>query len=416
MINNQLPMTNSATRSTHLVVGYWSLAIRCLVVLVVILLASGCAQGPEPRYRGPGTGGRLEYVPGVGIARKGALTQDDEQAMFALVTQAFEQKRWDAAITLSVAQTQKWPEGSRVVESILMRIRARLESARNQDPEEGLSQSITLERWMFLYLAPIHDERLQQLVNRDAETRAFVSELRALTVNEFVTRLTPDADALFNSYELDYALADCRTLLTYYLPVLELRRFRAEVAELTRDVAWLMYAARAFDAVIDISFDLLAMNPPPAVKADALYIQGQAQRRNGAHAIAANTFGLLFSGAGLRDTDTRWRPHALLWQINETMDASKGPGYDLVPYERAMELLGEYELYAIENPNIDPALHEEFIALMERVYTIMIERDLTSADTYSRLGESGAEEYYIASAAKWEAERDARIAQLRRAQ
>jgi hypothetical protein len=390
--------------------------MKYITLVVIALLAAAGAEGPEPRYHGPGAGGPLRYEPGVGITRKDALPSTDEQAQYALVLKAFEEQRWEATIVLSIAQTQSWPEGSRVVESILMRVRARLELGRDQDPEEGLAQTITLERWLFLYLAPINDDRLQQLIARDAQTRAFISELRQTSVNEFVTRLTPDADALYDSGHLGLALADCRTLLTYYLPVLELRRFRAEVAELTRDVAWLMYAARAFDAVIDISLDLLAMNPSPAVKADALFIQGQAQRRNGAHFIAANTFGLLFNGAGLRDTDTRWRPHALMWQINETMEASKGPGYDQVPYERALELLGEYELYAIENPNIDEPLHEEFIALMDKVYTIMIQRDLTSADTYSRLGESGAEEYYIASAAKWEAERDARIAELRKAQ
>src|SRR5690606_38553071 len=129
----------------------------------------------------------------------------------------------------------------------------------------------------------------------------------------------------------------------------------------------------------------------------------------------ANTFGYLFSGAGLRDTDTRWRPYALMWQINETMASSKGTGYDLLPYERALELLGEYELYAIENPNIPPSVHEEFIALLERVYGIMIERDLNSADTYSRLGESGARDYYIRRATDWEDERDKRVAALRKA-
>jgi hypothetical protein len=390
--------------------------MKHVALLLIPLLLAACAEGPVPRYAGPGSSGRLIYEPGVGITRKDALPSTDEQAQFALVTEAFEQQRWEATIVLSLAQTQRWPEGARVVEAILMRIRARLELGRDDNPEEGLPQTITLERWLFLYLAPINDDRLQRLISTDAQTRAFVTELRQTSVNDFVTRLAPDADALYDSGHLGLALADCRVLVTYYLPVLELRRFRAEVAELTRDVAWLMYAARAFDAVIDISLDLLAMNPSPAVKGDALFILGQAQRRNGAHFIAADTFGLLFNGAGLRDTDTRWRPHALMWQINETMESSKGPGYDLVPYERALELLGEYELYAIENPNIDEPLHEEFIALMEKVYTIMIERDLTSADTYSRLGESGAEQYYIDSAAKWEAERDARIAELRKAQ
>lgn len=396
-----------------LVIGNWLLVVRCSLAVAVLLVLAACAEGPIPRYSGPGSGGPLIYEPGVGITRKGALPQTDEQAQFALVQQAFENRNWAATIALSLVQTQAFPEGSRVVEALLMRITSRLEVARDADPQSGFSQNITLERWMFLYLSPIHDNRLQELLNRDAETRTFVTELRALTVNEFVEKLAPDADALYDSGQLELALLDCQTLLTYYLPALELRRFRSEAAELTRDVAWLMYAARAFDATISISLDLLAMNPAPAIKADALFIQAQAQRRNGAHVIAANTFGFLFSGAGLRDTDTRWRPHALMWQINETMAASKGPAYDLVPYERAMELLGEYELYAIENPNIDSALHEEFIALIERVYNIMIDRDLNSADTYSRLGEDGAEEFYLASASEWEAERDARVAELR---
>jgi hypothetical protein len=399
-------------RSSREIQFFTRARVPALACLLLAVLVSACAEGPIPRYSGPGSGGRLIYEPGVGITRKDALPQTDEQSQFALVQQAFEQERWSAVIALSEAQTLKYPEGSRVVEALLMRIRARMEVAR---PEQGsFSRSITLERWMFLYLAPIHDERLQQLLNRDAETRTFVAELRALSVNDFVTRLEPDADALYDSAQLDLALLDCQTLLTYYLPALELRRFRTEAAELTRDIAWLMYAARAFDATIDISLDLLAMNPSPAIKADALFIQAHAQRRNGAHAIAANTFGLLFSGAGLRDTDTRWRPYALMWQINETMEASKGPAYDLVPYERALEMLGEYELYAIENPNIDADLHEEFIALVEKVYDIMIARDMNSADTYSRLGEDGAEEYYLASAAEWEAKRDARVAELRR--
>ena len=81
-----------------------------------------------------------------------------------------------------------------------------------------------------------------------------------------------------------------------------------------------------------------------------------------------------------------------------------------------MELLGEYELYAIENPNIPPAVHEEFIKLMEDVYNIMIERDENAADQYSKLSESDAADYYSARAAEWGVQRDKRIAELRKGQ
>ncbi|MCB9933585.1 MAG: hypothetical protein H6841_09205 [Planctomycetes bacterium] len=389
--------------------------MKPLLALSVLLLLAGCATGPEPRYVGPGGSGPLIYRPGVGITRMDAETSTDEQGAFAAIQKAFEDKRWQEAVVLSLGFTQRFPEGSRVVEAIILRVRARLELGRDQDPDNGLPQAIPLDRWMFLYLAPIYDKRLQDLMTHDAESRAFLTELRDTPVDDFVKKLQPDADALYDSGHLYMALADCTTLVTYYLPALELREFRQEVAELTRDVAWLMYAARDYDAVIRIADDLGVMNPAPAIKADALFIQAQAQRQNDAHVLAANTFGFLFSGAGLRDTDTRWRPYALMWQINETMAASKGKAYDLVPYERALELLGEYELYAIENPNIPTSVHDSFIQLMEDVYNVMIERDLNSADTYDRLGESSARNYYLNRAGDWETQRDRRVAELRKA-
>ena len=87
----------------------------------------------------------------------------------------------------------------------------------------------------------------------------------------------------------------------------------------------------------------------------------------------------------------------------------------MVPYERALELLGEYELYMIENPNISDSVHEEFILLMQEVYDVMIERELDAADQYSRLGEDGAEGYYFSRASEWEDARDKRIEDLRKA-
>ena len=387
--------------------------MKLLIPLIPLLLLAACATS-EPRYAGPPGQGRLIYSPEVGITRADADTNQTEQALFAIADEAFRQKRYDVAINATLQLSEQFPEGSRIVEALLIRVVSRLELGRNHDPDDGLPETLALDQWMFLYLAPLHDERLQGMLNRDAESREFINELRDTTVGDFVNKLSPDAIALYNSYQIDFALQDCLTLLNYYLPALELREFRRKTAELTRDVAWLLYAAEDFDGCIALTNDLLAMNPAPSIKGDAMFIQAQAQRRNGAHALSANTFALLFNGAGLRDTDTRWRPYALMWQIYETMASSKGPMYDVVPYERALELLGEYELYAIENPNIPTAVHDEFVKLVEDVYGVMVERDLNSADTYSRLGESRAESYYIARAAEWENARDERVATLRK--
>ena len=386
-----------------------------LCILPLAALLGACSHAPEPRYGGPSGSGRLIYEPGTGVTRKGAVRSTDEELVFHALQTSFEDKDWAQAIRYSTDLTNNFPEGTRAVEAILMRIRARLEYGRSRDPEAGAPQSVTLEQWLFLYLAPIYDSRLQKLMRQGDEFRTVISDLRAKDIGDFVNDLTADADSLYDTNQLFAAIQDCRTLVTYYLPALDLREFRADTAELTRDIAWLSYAARDFDQVIYLCDDLLVMNPSPSVKADALFIQGQAQRRNGAHALAANTFGYLFSGAGLRDTDTRWRPYALMWQIKETMDTSKGHTYDLVPYERAMELLGEYELYMLENPNISDATHEEFIKLMTDVYDVMIERDLNAADQYSRLSEGDAADYYVARAAEWEAKRDKRVQELRKA-
>lgn len=391
------------------------LSVLVLLILPLAAMISACAEGPQPRYAGPGGKGRLVFEPGVGITRPDAVASTDEQAVFVEIQQAYDNEKWQQVVLLSNTLTQNFPEGARAVESILLRIRARLELGRSSSPDAGIPGSVTLNDWLFLYLAPIYDQRLQQLLNKGDEFRSVITELREKDIGSFVNDLALDADALYDSGQLQLAIYDARTLVTYYLPALELREFRNQTAELTRDIAWLSYAARDFDEAIALAEDLLVMNPSPSVKADALFIQGQAQRRNGAYALAANTFGYLFSGAGLRDTDTRWRPYALMWQIKETMDVSKGPTYDLVPYERAMELLGEYELYMLENPNISDAVHEEFILLMTSVYDIMILRDLDAADQYGRLGEDSPQEYYTARAADWEAKRDKRVEELRKA-
>ncbi len=380
--------------------------------LLLTLLAGACQSGPEPRYEGPAGKGRLIYKPGVGITRESAQLNSDEQTLFKAADEAFSERRWDDCVVLTLQLTQLFPEGSRVVDALIMRIQANLEADRSGEPA-AFSRSVQLDQWIFLYLAPDHDARLIALIAKGGDTRDTIVALRELPVQAFIDRLAPDADTLYNSGRLNAAQYDVNILTTYYLPTLQLREYRQKVAELARDVCWLMYASREFSQTIAVSEDLLAVNPPPAIKADTLFIMGSAQRRNGAAPVAASTFGWLYRGAGLRDTDTRWRPYALLWQIHQTLATSKGAIYDLTYYELALELIGEYELYRYENPNIPRVLNGEFLLLVEQVYNIMIERDLNAADTYSRIGESGAAAFYEKRALDWQEQRDKRIAGLR---
>lgn len=385
-----------------------------LPLLLAAAFLFGCAEGPEARYAGPSGEGVLVYDPEVGITRRGAEPVRDEQDLYTALDAAHGERRWEDVIRFSLAISDAYPEGSRIVDALIKRIEARLEAGRNPDPDEGLPNSIRVTDWLYLYLAPDHSGRLQQLM-RDGANAEYINELRGMDVDRFIDGFEADAEHLYDSGQLELALADVRTLLTYYLPALEITRYRHRAAELGRDVAWLMYAADDNGGVIDVSADLQAMSPPPAVKADTLFILGHAQRRNGAHALAADTFGRLYRGAGLSDTDTRWRPYALLQQIHQTIESSKGFIYDQTPYEAALELLGEYELYMIENPNIADDLHEQFIVLMEDVYNVFIRRDLNAAETYGRVGESGAREYYLERAEDWEEERDQRTDELREA-
>jgi len=384
---------------------------HALIAILSLALLAACKQGPEPRYEGPKGNGRLVYQPGKGIVRKDSIASSDEAALYQAVEKAFTQGRMQDCVNLSEQLSLNFPEGSRVAEAIQLRIAARLALGRAQ--EGGLPRSVPLDRLLFLYLAPDDDPRLRELVARDRGIADYAKEFRANDFVDFIKRVAPDADAMYSSNQLGAALLDCRILITYYLPVQDLREFRHRTAELTRDIAWLAFAARSYNDVVEICDDLLALNPPPAVKGDTLFIKAHAQRLNGAHFIAAETFDRLYRQAGLRDTDTRWRPYALLWSINEIMDSSKGPIYDLVPYEHALELIGEYELYRIENPNLSDKLKDQFVILCERAYDVLILRDTNAADTYSRLGEKDARDQYLKNAKNWEAERDKRIARLR---
>lgn len=386
-----------------------------LLWLIPLLLFCACQQAPVPRYAGPAGEGRFVYDPALGIVRKDAVINGGEQGVFAEAQKAFDEGRLADCILGTINLTRAFPDGSRAADAILLRIRARLALGRGTDTEAGFSKRIPLERWLFIYMAPDYDDRLRRLRASGEESRKLIDDFRAQDVDRFVARLKPEADSLYDSGQLEMIGFECRTLLTYYLPTLELRDYRRDIAELTRDAAWLAYAARAYDLTISLCDELLGVNPPPNVKGDTLFIFGQAQRQNGAHVFAANTFGLLFNGAGLRDTDTRWRPYALMWQIQETINASKGRAYDLTYYERALELVGEYELYLVENPAVPNVVHEEFITLTIILYDVMAWRDRNAADTYWRLGEEGAEQHYMARALEWEKRRDIRVQQLREA-
>jgi hypothetical protein len=383
-----------------------------LWIVMGLLVLAGCKSAPERFYEGPAGAGRLVYEPGVGITRRDAVRSSDEQALYERVRAAFDERRFDDCIELSQQHQENFPEGARVVDSILLRVQARMEGGRVGE-DSGFGMSVGLNQWMFLYFAPEHDERLRRLLASSPENRQFLTELRALPVQGFINRLEPDARSILRGRRGRAVAADVQVLLTYYIPALELRQYRRPITELARDLCWLYYAAGAFNRTIEIASDLMSVNPPPSVKGDALFIHAQALRRNGAHVLAADMFGYLFTGAGLRDTDTRWRPYALMWQIDQTMATSKGPGYDLTFYEEALELLGEYELYRIENPNIPPSLNDEFIKLLEFVYDVMIQRHEDAADTYRRLGRRGARDYYRERAREWAAMRDVRVAALR---
>jgi hypothetical protein len=368
------------------------------LLCLMLLLLAGCTSGPDPVYQGPEGAGRLIYDPEVGITRRGADAVRDEQTLYAAAEAAFRERRWDDCIAGARALTENFPEGSRAVDAILLRIRANLEAGRADD---GLPVSLLIDQWMFVYLAPDHDERLQFMLARDEQSRTFVREIRALSVQEFLDRIQADAIRLHNTRRLDAAQRDVNTLTTYYLPVLHMREYRRRVSELGRDVAWLMFAARNYSRAIQICDELLAVNPPPNVKGDTLFVLGHAQRLNGAYALAASTFGYLYRGAGLRDTDTRWRPFALMSQIDQTIATSKGYIYDLTPYEIALELLGEYELYRFENPNIPDSVKAGCRTLLEEVYDVMARRELNAARTYTRVGQRGAADYHRGRAAEW---------------
>ena len=383
------------------------------VALGLLALLAGCASGPEPRYEGPKGEGRLLYEPGRGIVRSGAVISSDEQALFSAVEKAFKEGRWLDCIAHSERLTATFPEGSRAVDAILMRVEARLSAARAEDA--GVPETVSLTDWFFLYLAPDDDPRLRALLARGGQTAQTTRELRSRDFEQFVQSIQPEATALYKAGQLDLAAQDCVTLVTYYLPAQELRQYRARSAELARTVAWLVFASEGYNLAIELCEDIRTMNPAPSVKADALFALGQAQRANGGHALAAQTFELLYRGAGLRDTDTRWRPWALYWMTRANMASSKGWIYDLVPYEVALELVGEYELYLLENPSVPPALHQRFLQTVEELYNVMVQREQNAALTYDLVGEDKARDYCLQRAADWEDKRDQRIENLRSA-
>lgn len=373
----------------------------------LVLLLTGCPSGPVPVYSGPEGMGRLRYDRERGIYREGSRDLPAEQALYESARAATANQQWAECIRLVDAQLKAYPDGARAVDAILLRIEARMEGYRA--PRGGPPRVVSLEGWFFLYLSPSYDPRIRSFMAKGGENARVAGELRSRSFENFIEWIAPDARAIQAAGMIEPLATDIRLLTNYYLPAMEIEDYRVRTAEFARNLSWLAFAARATDRVLSVATDVYVMNPSPSVKADVLFVEGQALMRNGAYNLAAAAFNRLFRGANLRDTDTPWRPYALYWLIVATVRKSKGPEYDIVPYEQGIELLGDYDLYLVENPGVSMALRGRFDTLIFEIYQVMIDRDISAAKTYALIGQRQARDYYLAHAEEWRKTRDKRL-------
>jgi tetratricopeptide (TPR) repeat protein len=379
----------------------------CVLSFAFCVALQGCSSGPEPVYEGPRGQGRLRYDPKNGIVREGTQAGGSEQKLFEAAQLAFEQRRFEECIAYCEQLTILYPEGSHAVDAILLRMNARIEGPRQ--PALPAPARMALSDWLFLYLTPSYDSRFMALVNRGGEYADKARTVRELPYEKFMASISVDADAIFDAGALGPLVQDLHLLVTYYVPALDIREYRIRTAEIGRDVAWIAYAARDYDLALDAAAELNSLNPPPGIKADALFVQGNSEAKNGGYPLAVATFERLFKNANLHDTDTRWRPYALYQLIVQTANTAKGPEYDIAVYERCLEYFGDYELYLIENPSVPKSLREKFRVLIAEVYQVFIDRDLSAAKTYRKIGEKAAAAYYEKHAEEWRAQMDTRL-------
>lgn len=384
---------------------------RVWLLLLILPLLASCTSGPDPVYLGPEGDGPLRYDPDRGIVRTNSLPNQDEESLWGAAEKAWQEKRYGDTIRITRRISEYHTEGRRVVDAILLRIKARIAAglAKHQD----VAGALTYEQKFFVYLAPNWDPRIQALQSGDDQVREDLAKERNKAFGHFIDDIRPTANVLYDSGQLVAAIRDVRLLATYYVSALSLETLRTQVSETGRNLAWWVFAAGNYDLCIELAKDMLAFNPSPSIKADVLFIQAHAQRENDADGIAANTFALLWDGEYLRDTETRWRPAGLFWWIEQILEVSKGPIYDLALYERCIELLGEYELYLETNPWVSTSLRRGFIEQVKRVYDIMIFRQQNAATTYDKLSEHEAADYYRDKAKEWEEARDERIRALK---
>lgn len=380
----------------------------CMLSFAFFIAVSGCKSGPEPVYGGPNLQGRLRYDPKEGIVREGAVPAVAEQRLFESAARAYNERRWDDCIAQCEELTLQYPEGARAVDAIILRMNARIEGPRQ--PPLPAPARMALGDWLFLYLTPSYDPRYAALVAKGGEYAATARQVRDLPYEQFIAYIAVDGDLIYRAGNLKALVRDLRLLVTYYIPALDIAEYRTRVAEIGRDVAWIAFAARDFDLALDATKELGALNPPPGIKADALFIEGNSLAKNGGHALAAVTFERLFRGANLRDTDTRWRPYALYQLIVQTANTAKGPDFDIAVYEKCLEYFGDYELYLLENPSVPKPLREKFRQLVIDIYQVFIDRALSASKTYRKLREHKAAKYYEQEAEEWRRRLEVRLA------
>lgn len=334
----------------------------------------GCAETQGHVYQIPGAGD-VFYSPERGIYRDGVTVNVPEETLYQQGMAEFGRRAYERAAELfhALRSDERYVDGSRALDAIVLEAVATLETGRKDRPE-----------WLL-------DDLANAVLDREATAAA---KLRSLPDGELdamirgVAREVRDAGAIQASWDVT------QDVLLYYTAGLGVAPNRLDqIARHGRNLAWLALKADDYVLAERIANDLLLRNPPESVRLRSTVILADTAFAIGHFERSQPLYREVYDSA----RDPFFRERALYGELRSILGQSKGWQYNEAPYRDAAARIAEYKANLL-SVLPDLPLKADFSRIEHEINDALYKREIQAALDYEKLMRPEAAEFYRRSA------------------
>ncbi|MCK6440019.1 MAG: hypothetical protein L6Q71_07445 [Planctomycetes bacterium] len=343
-----------------------------LFLCAIAGLAAACSVAERPPYRVPA--GDIRYTPERGIYREGATVDESEEALFQRGKSAFDKGNFAEAqeVFHTLRTSQEYADGARALDAIVLETIAALERG---------SDAV----W-----------RVEDVANAFHGDKGAVSRVpENLLTREQADTLRSVAFRLSDRRALEESWRITEEILIYYAAGLGVvANIHLRVEQHARNIAWYAYLARNYELAELVTRTLIDRDPNKRIKEQTQMIQADTAYAVEYFEKSRETYADVYKNS--RDPDMR--EDALLGEVRSMLASSKGWEYDATLYEDIHNKIEQdYKLDLLQR-SPSKRRYKEFSEIEKVVNGVLHRKYLESAETFERLFDEKAAEWYRAKA------------------